>query len=142
MAMRTAVSVLALLGIAAAGPTGADPAAAKAAAERHLAGREEAIVAELRGLLALPNVVPRVLLQLPTRDELEDRAARLRLVAVALGELLSQEGTLQFLAQHARAVVVDRTAVAAIEVRDPDPAAPSRGQATSQTQREAAQPVG
>ncbi|HET8784086.1 MAG TPA: hypothetical protein VFM38_00505 [Candidatus Limnocylindrales bacterium] len=93
-------------------------------------------------LLALPNVVPRVLLQLPTRDELEDRAARLRLVAVALGELLSQEGTLQFLAQHARAVVVDRTAVAAIEVRDPDPAAPSRGQATSQTQREAAQPVG
>jgi acetylornithine deacetylase/succinyl-diaminopimelate desuccinylase-like protein len=56
MAMRTAFSVLALLGFAAAGPTGADPAAAKAAAERHLAGREEAIVAELRGLLALPNV--------------------------------------------------------------------------------------
>ena len=69
-------------------------------------------------LLALPGVVPRLLLQLPTRDELEDRAARLRLVAIALGELLAHEGTLEFLAQHARAVVVDRTAVAAIEVSE------------------------
>ena len=93
-------------------------------------------------MLALPNVVPRLLLQLPTRDELEDRAARLRLVAVALGELLSHDGTLQFLAQHARAVVVERTAVAAIEVSDPDPATPSRGQAKAETQRQAAQPVG
>ncbi|HEX5013848.1 MAG TPA: hypothetical protein VFV72_06765 [Candidatus Limnocylindrales bacterium] len=93
-------------------------------------------------MLALPGVVPRLLLKLPTRDELEDRAARLRLVAVALGELLSHEGTLQFLAQHARAVVVNRTAVAAIEVSDSDPSAPSRGQARAETQPKAAQPVG
>ena len=43
-------------------------------------------------LLALPGVVPRLLIELPTRDELGDRAARLRLVAVALGELLSRTG--------------------------------------------------
>ena len=77
-------------------------------------------------LLALPGVVPRLLIELPTRDELGDRAARLRLVAVALGELLSQEGTVQFLAEHARAVVVDRAAVAGIEVIDPDPSATGR----------------
>lgn len=93
-------------------------------------------------LLALPGVVPRLLLQLPTRDELEDRAARLRLVAVALGELLSREGTLEFLAQHARAVVVNRAAVAAIEVSDSDPAATSRRRARIETQPEAALPVG
>jgi len=93
-------------------------------------------------LLALPGVVPRLLIQLPTRDELEDRAARLRLVAVALGELLSEEGTLEFLAQHARAVVVDRTAVAAIEVIDPDPSATGRRFGRVESRPEAAMPVG
>jgi hypothetical protein len=93
-------------------------------------------------LLALPGVVPRVLIQLPTPDELEDRAARLRLVAVAFGELLAQEGTLQFLDQHARAVVVDRMAVAAIEVIDPDPSAKSRRHVRVETQPEAAVPAG
>jgi hypothetical protein len=74
-------------------------------------------------LLALPGAVPRLLLQLPTKDQLEDRAERLRLVAVAMGSLLREEGTLNFLAQDARAVVIDRAAVAGIEVIDPDPSA-------------------
>ena len=39
-----------------AGAAGADAAQAVAAAERHLAAREAAIVGELRSLLALPNV--------------------------------------------------------------------------------------
>jgi hypothetical protein len=67
-----------------------------------------------------------LLIQVPSRDELDDRAARLRLVAVALGELLADDGTLNFLAQHARAVVVDRAAIAGIEVIDPDPSATGR----------------
>jgi hypothetical protein len=92
-------------------------------------------------MLELPGVVPTLLLELPTREEQEDRAARLRLVAVALGELLSHEGTLQFLAQHARAVVVNRTAVVAIEVSDSNPSAPRRAQAEVATQLEAAQSV-
>jgi acetylornithine deacetylase/succinyl-diaminopimelate desuccinylase-like protein len=56
MAFRRMVSILAVLGFAAAFPAGADPARALAAAERHVAAHEEAIVAELRELLALPNV--------------------------------------------------------------------------------------
>jgi hypothetical protein len=93
-------------------------------------------------LLALPGVVPRLLIQVPTRDELEDRAARLRLVAVALGVLLAEEGTLNFLAQHARAVVIDRAAVAAIEVIDPDPSPTSHRHVRIETQPEVAVPVG
>jgi hypothetical protein len=70
-------------------------------------------------LLALPGVVPRLLIQLPTDDELRDRSGRLRLAAVALGELLSQPGTMNFLSEDARVVVVNRAAGAAIEVTDP-----------------------
>jgi hypothetical protein len=93
-------------------------------------------------LLALPGVVPRLLIQLPTRDELEDRAARLRLVAVALGVLLAEEGTLNFLAQHARAVVIDRAAIAGIEVIDPDPSATGRRHGRVESRPEAALPMG
>ena len=93
-------------------------------------------------LLVLPGVVPRLLIQVPSDDELADRAGRLRLVAVALGEMLSHKGTLNFLAQHARTVVVDREAVAAIEVIDPDPATNSRRQAHAESQRDIAVPVG
>jgi hypothetical protein len=93
-------------------------------------------------LLALPGVVPRLLIQLPSEDELADRAGRLRLVAVALGELLSHRGTLNFLAQHARTVVVDRESVAAIEVIDPNPVTSSRRQAQAESHRDVAVPVG
>ena len=93
-------------------------------------------------LLALPGVVPRLLIQLPTRDDLEDRAARLRLVAVALGELLAGEGTLNFLAQHARAVVIDRAAIAGIEVIDPNPSTTGRRHGRVEARPEAALPVG
>ena len=92
-------------------------------------------------LLALPGVVPRLLIQVPTRDELGDRAARLRLVAVALGELLSHDGTLQFLAENGRAVVIDPAAVAGIEVIDPDPSATGRGLVV-EGRTEAALPTG
>jgi len=93
-------------------------------------------------LVALPGVGTRLLIQAPTRSALEDRAARLRFVAVALGELMSHEGTLQFLSQHARAVVVDRAAVAAIEVIDADPSQTSGRHVRIETQPEAAVPVG
>jgi hypothetical protein len=93
-------------------------------------------------LLALPGVVPRLLLQLPTTDELADRASRLRLVTIALGESLAQEGTLSFLAEHARAVVVDRAAVAAIEVTDPDPAPTIRRHARVGSSPDVAVPAG
>jgi hypothetical protein len=93
-------------------------------------------------LLVLPGVVPRLLIQVPSDEELADRAGRLRLVAVALGEMLSHKGTLNFLAQHARTVVVDREAVAAIEVIDPDPATNSRRQAHAESHRDIAVPVG
>jgi hypothetical protein len=95
-------------------------------------------------LLALPGVVPRLLIQLPTDDELADRAARLRLVAVALGEMLSHEGTLNFLAEHARTVVVDRAAVAAIEVidADPTPTPPGRRHVREESRSDVALPVG
>jgi hypothetical protein len=93
-------------------------------------------------LVALPGVVPRLLIQLPSEDELADRAGRLRLVAIALGEMLSDQGTLNFLAQHARAVVVDREPVAAIEVIDPDPTTNSRRQAHPESRRDIAVPAG
>jgi hypothetical protein len=86
--------------------------------------------------------VPRLLLQVPTEAELSDRAGRLRLVAVALGESLSQEGTLNFLAQHARTVVVDRAAVAAIELTDPDPIPTARRPAQDESRPSVAVPVG
>jgi hypothetical protein len=91
-------------------------------------------------LLALPGVVPRLLIQLPTRDELEDRAARLRLVAVALGALLAEKGTLNFLAQEARAVVIDRAAIAGIEVVDPEQSmtGEGRGPAAARNERQVA----
>jgi hypothetical protein len=93
-------------------------------------------------LLALPGVVPRLLIELPTEDELADRAGRLRLVAVAIGELLGKEGTLNFLAEFARTVVVDRASVAAIEVTDPD-ATPTNGRRIRDGSRsEVAVPVG
>jgi hypothetical protein len=76
---------------------------------------------------------PRLLIQQPTRDELEDRADRLRLVAVAMGEMPAEEGTLNFLAQHAPAVVVDRAAIAGIEVIDPDPSTTPRRPARAAT---------
>ena len=69
-------------------------------------------------------------------------AARLRLVAVAIGELLSHEGTLQFLGEHARAVVMNRAAVAGIEVIDPDPPATGRRHGLVEGRSEAALPVG
>jgi hypothetical protein len=93
-------------------------------------------------LLALPGVVPRLLVEIPSRDELADRAARLRLVAVALGEALGQDGTLNFLAEHARTVVVDRAAIAAIEVTDPDPSPTTRRYARGESQPEVAVPTG
>jgi hypothetical protein len=93
-------------------------------------------------LLAVPGVVPRLLIRLPSEDELADRGGRLRLVAVALGELLSEKGTLNFLSQHARMVVVDRESVAAIEVIDPDPVTSNRRQAQAESRREVAVPVG
>jgi hypothetical protein len=93
-------------------------------------------------LLALPGVVPKLLLQVPSDNELADRAGRLRLVAVALGELLSHKGTLNFLAQHARTVVVDRESVAAIEVIDPDPITNSRRQGQAVPRGDIAVPVG
>jgi hypothetical protein len=93
-------------------------------------------------MLALPGVVPRLLLQVPTEAELSDRAGRLRLVAVALGESLSQTGTLNFLAQHARTVIVDRAAVAAIEVTDPDPIPTNRRSAQDESRPSVAVPVG
>jgi hypothetical protein len=93
-------------------------------------------------LLALPGVVPRLLIQVPSEDELADRAERLRLVAVALGELLSHKGTLNFLAEHARTVVVDRESVAAIEVIDPNPVTSGRRQAQAESHRDIAVPVG
>ena len=93
-------------------------------------------------LVALPGVVPRLLIRLPSEDELADRAGRLRLVAIALGEMLGENGTLDFLAQHARAVVVDRESVAAIEVIDPDPATSSRRQAHAESRRDIAVPAG
>ena len=93
-------------------------------------------------LLDLQGVVPRLLIQLPTRDDLEDRAARLRLVSVALGELLAGEGTLNFLAQHARAVVIDRAAIAGIEVIDPNPSTTGRRHGRVESGQEVALPVG
>jgi hypothetical protein len=56
MRLPWAVAIFAVLGVAAAGAAAEDTARAKAAAERHVAAREASIVAELRGLLALPNV--------------------------------------------------------------------------------------
>ena len=93
-------------------------------------------------LLALPGVVPRLLVQAPTEDELSDRAGRLRLVAVALGELLGHDGTLNFLSEHARTVVVDRAAVAAIEVTDPDPTSTNRRHVRIESRPDVAVPVG
>ena len=88
-------------------------------------------------LLAAPGVVPRLLIQVPSRDELQDRAARLRLVALALGELVAEEGTLNFLAQHARAVVIDRAAVVGIEVIDPDPSTTGRRDSSAESRPQA-----
>jgi hypothetical protein len=84
-------------------------------------------------LLALPGVVPRLLIRVPSEDELSDRAGRLRLVAVALGELLTQKGTLNFLAERARTVIVDKAAIVAIEVIDPDPTPASRRHVRAET---------
>jgi hypothetical protein len=56
--------------------------------------------------------------------------------------MLSDRGTLDFLAQHARVVVVDRESVAAIEVIDPDPSTNSRRQANAESRRDIAVPAG
>ena len=80
-------------------------------------------------LLALPDVVPGLLERRPSEEDLAEREAQLQLVAVALGESLRRDGTLNFLAEHARSVIVDTAAVAAIEVTDPD-APPFRGHRT------------
>jgi hypothetical protein len=56
--------------------------------------------------------------------------------------MLSDRGTLDFLAQHARAVVVDRESVAAIEVIDPDPTTNSRRQGNAESRRDIAVPAG
>jgi acetylornithine deacetylase/succinyl-diaminopimelate desuccinylase-like protein len=56
MRLPWAVAIFVVLSAVAAGTAAADTARAKAAAERHVAAREASIVAELRGLLALPNV--------------------------------------------------------------------------------------
>jgi hypothetical protein len=92
----------------------------------------EQLVADL---LALPDVVPGLLERRPSEDDLAEREAQLQLVAVALGESLRREGTLNFLAEHARSVVVDTAAIAAIEVTDPE-APPSRGDRVRITSRQ------
>lgn len=71
-------------------------------------------------LLAVPSVVPDVLESRPSEEQLEDREGQLQLVAIALGESLRQQGTLHFLSEHARSVIVQTDSVAGIEVFDPD----------------------
>jgi len=79
----------------------------------------------IRDVLALPDVVPGILEARPTQEDLNDRDAKLQLVAVAIGESLQHEGTLRFLSEHARSVVVNTDSVAAVELTDPD-ATPSQ----------------
>lgn len=79
----------------------------------------------IRDLLALPDAVGRILDHSPSDDDLSEREGQLQLVAVALGEELRVGGTLNFLAEYARSVVIDTAAVAAVEVLDPD-APPSK----------------
>jgi hypothetical protein len=53
-------------------------------------------------LLAIPNVVPRLLDRRPSDEDLAEREGQLQLVAVAIGEELRKQGSLNFLAEHAQ----------------------------------------
>ena len=96
----------------------------------------------ITNLLAIPGVVPRLLTQVPTQQELADRAGRLRLVSVALGELLKEQGTLTFLAQPSHTAIVNSGAVAAIELTDTDPTPAERRHVRVESRPEVGTPVG
>lgn len=82
----------------------------------------ERFIAEL---LALPDISPGILDRRPSEQDVTDREGQLQLTAVAFAEFLRRNGTLAFLGEHARSVIVRTEAVTAVEVTDPD-AAPAR----------------